>query len=170
MSLGSVSRKLAAHTRCPLVVVPAGQEMQRGSCNDIVVGVEPSQVAAPLEFAFATAARYGASLTAARAWRPWPHKSGVDAFSTNLGAIRDAEITQVKRLLEPLCPAYPKVEVGIAAWRGNAVPILIEAARDARLLVIGAHRGRGPLAVGAGYVVDGVLAHCPVPVAVVPIR
>ena len=52
--------------------------------------------------------------------------------------------------------------------RGNPVPLLIEAAHDTRLLVVGAHRHHGPLAVGAGYVVEGLLAHSPTPVAVVP--
>jgi nucleotide-binding universal stress UspA family protein len=62
------------------------------------------------------------------------------------------------------------VDVSTAAMRGNAVPMLIEAARGSRLLVIGAHRRRSPLSVGAGYVLQGLLSHSPTPVAVVPIE
>ncbi len=62
------------------------------------------------------------------------------------------------------------MKVQLVAADGNTVPALVNAANGARLLVVGAHRHRGPLAVGAGYVVDGVLARSSVPVAVIPIR
>jgi nucleotide-binding universal stress UspA family protein len=47
--------------------------------------------------------------------------------------------------------------------------MLSEAAADARLVVVGAHRRRTLFSVGAGHVVDGLLAHCPTPVAVIPV-
>jgi nucleotide-binding universal stress UspA family protein len=167
MSLGSVSRKLAAHARCPLVVVRG--ELSPGSpMNDVVVGVEPGQADAPLEYAFAAAARYGAPLHAVRAWWPRRLRTVAGGFSDDLAKLHTAETEEVEKLLEPFRTSFPQVDVGVMAWRGNAVPILVEAAADTRLLVVGAHRHRGPLAVGAGYVVDGVLAHCPAPVAVVP--
>jgi len=50
---------------------------------------------------------------------------------------------------------FSDVEVSTHAMCGNAVPMLIEAARDARLLVVGAHRHRALLSVGMGYVVQG---------------
>lgn len=46
--------------------------------------------------------------------------------------------------------------------------VLLDAARRGQLLVVGAHRRRGPFSMGAGYVIDGVIAHSPVPVAVIP--
>jgi nucleotide-binding universal stress UspA family protein len=93
-----------------------------------------------------------------------------DGISDDPGRAHDTEAAAVDKLLEPFRSSNPKVDVEVTAGRGNTVPILIEAARDTRLLVVGAHRHRAPLVVGAGYVVDGVLAHCPVPVAVVPIH
>ena len=43
-----------------------------------------------------------------------------------------------------------------------------EAANGARLLVLAAHRHRAPLSVGAGYAVDGLIAHSPTPLAIIP--
>lgn len=55
-------------------------------------------------------------------------------------------------------------------WRQkNTVPLLIEASRGARLLVVGSHRRTSPLSIGAGYVDQGLLCHSLTPVAVVPV-
>jgi nucleotide-binding universal stress UspA family protein len=51
---------------------------------------------------------------------------------------------------------------------GNAVTTLIAASTGARLAVLGVHHHHGPLSIGAGYVVQGVLSHARTPVAVVP--
>jgi nucleotide-binding universal stress UspA family protein len=169
MALGSVSRKVAAHARCPLVVVP-GEPPRERQHNDVVVGVEPGQADAPLTYAFAAAARYGATLHAMRVWRPrWSPPGIADELPADLAETHAAEEKALETLLEPFRAGYPKVDVRIMAWRGNTVPTLIQAAFDSRLLVIGSHHHRGPLAVGAGYVVDGVLAHSPTAVAVVPV-
>ena len=170
MALGSVSRRLAAHARCPLVAVPAEMTPEKPFA-DVVVGIEPHQAEAPVTYAFEAAERYHAQLNAVRAW--WPprmHLPTADASRARLGASHSEETQDLEALLEPFRSSYPKVDLGIMAWRGNAVPILTEAADGSRLLVVGAHRHRGPLAVGAGYVVDGVIAHTRTPVAVVPIH
>jgi nucleotide-binding universal stress UspA family protein len=169
LAVGSVSRRLAAHAGCPLVVV-RGERSPRAASNEIVVGVAPDEANAPLEFAFAAAERHGALLLAARAWRPYGFRaSPTAAVSAGLPQAREEQTDEVDALLRPIRMAYPQVDNAIMAWRGNPVPVLAEAAHNARMLVVGAHRHHGPFAVGAGYVVDGVLAHCPVPVAVVPI-
>jgi nucleotide-binding universal stress UspA family protein len=89
-------------------------------------------------------------------------------YFSDFTEIRNEERRAVEHLLSPCRSSFPGVRIEITAARGNPVPILIEAARDTRLLVVGAHRHRGPLSVGAGYTVDALLAHCPTPVAVVP--
>lgn len=170
MALGSVSRRLAAHARCPLVVIPAELTPEKPFA-DVVVGIEPDQAEAPIAYAFDAAERYHAQLNAVRAW--WPprlHLPTAAAARATLSESHSEETQALEALLKPFRAGYPKVDLGIMAWRGNAVPILTEAADGSRLLVVGAHRHRGPLAVGAGYVVDGVLAHSRTPVAVVPIH
>lgn len=168
MMVGSTSRKLARHARCPLVVVHDGLAAE--TLDEVVLGVEPDQDDAPIRYAFAAASRYGAVLHAVRVWRPHAMYSSVaGGYCEDLTETRSAEIESVRKLLEPVAGSYPDVKVEVSAGRGNTVPVLIEAARGTRLLVVGAHRHRGPLAIGAGYVVDGLLAHAATPVAVVPI-
>ena len=166
MLLGSVTHGLAAHGDCPLTVV-RGLEPEDVR-NEVVVGVgeDPVESRSALAYAFAAAQRRDASLHAVRAWRPMESQRGAPDFTE----IRERERQAVEDLLEPLRPSFPDVNVEISAEHGNAVPVLIEAARQVRLLVVGAHRRRGPFSVGAGYVIDGLLAHSPTPVAVVPAR
>jgi nucleotide-binding universal stress UspA family protein len=169
MLVGSVSRKLAVHARCPLLVVR--DRLPAETLDEVVLGVEPDQDAAPIRYAFDAASRHGAAVHAVRAWRPHAVYSSVaGGYCEDLAQTRAAEIASVNRLLEPFADTHPEVKVEVSAGRGNTVPILIEAARSARLLVVGVHRHRGPLAIGAGYVVDGLLAHAVTPLAAVPIR
>lgn len=162
--LGSVSLKLAAHAHGPVVVVRGDEP--GASDDEIVLGVEPDQEEAPIRFAFAMAAALGAMLTVVRAW--WPHPAYGSYPEDIMTADRD-QAAQAEALISRLLDEYPDVKVSVSAMRGNAVPMLIEASRDARLLVVGAHRRRSPLSVGAGYVVQGLLSHSPTPVAVIPI-
>jgi nucleotide-binding universal stress UspA family protein len=169
MLLGSVSRRLAAHAHCPLVVVRG--EQPEDMLNEVVLGVEPGQKESAIRYAFAAAQRYGATLHAVRAWQPRATYSGpMGSTFSDYTEIRNVEHKAVEHLLEPFRSSFPSVKTEITAERGNPVPILIEAARETRLLVVGAHRHHGPLAVGAGYVAEGLLAHSPTPVAVVPIH
>ena len=169
MLLGSVSGKLAAHAHSPLVVVRDGQPAD--VLNEVVLGIDADQPDAAIRYAFAAAQRYGGVLHAVRTWLP--DAASLYAMEPSLvgyAQTRAEECRAVEHLLAPLRPSFPDVKVEISAVRGNPVPVLIEAARGTRLLVVGAHRHRSPLAVGAGYTVDGLLAHSPTPVAVVPIH
>jgi nucleotide-binding universal stress UspA family protein len=171
MLAGSVSRKLAAHAHCPLVVVRGGEVAYPETIYEIVLGVEPDQAEAPIRYAFAAAARYGALLRAVRVWHPRTlYPSVTAAYDVNPGQARNEAAGSAERLIEPVAADFPTVKAEVSAGRGNTVPILVESARGAGLLVVGAHRHRPPLSVGAGYVVDGLLAHSPTPVAVVPIH
>jgi nucleotide-binding universal stress UspA family protein len=164
--LGSVSLKLATHAHCPSVVVHGGETGE--PLNEIVLGLEPGQAQAPVHFAFATAAALGATICAVRAWWPLPDYSDY-SIDEDLEARRQAEDADTRTLLKAVREDYPDVTVTTHAIRGHAVPSLIGAAHSARLLVVGAHHHHGPLSVGAGPVVRGLLAHSPTPVAIVPI-
>ena len=163
MLLGSVSQKLAAHAHGPAVVV-RGEEPAQPE-QEIVLGVEPEQAEGPVRFAFESAAALGARVRAVRVW----HGYAGPGSDTDPVARERSETEEVDALLADVRRHHPEVLVSTAAVRGNPVPVLIEAARGARLLVVGSHRHHGPLSVGAGYVVQGLLAHSPTPVAVVPV-
>lgn len=165
MLLGSVTHGLAAHGDCPVTVV-RGQE-PTDVLNEVVVGIseDPVESRSALAYAFAAAQRHGASLRAVRAWQPSEGPGTVDSAEN-----REQEQHAIEDMLAPFGAKFSDVSVRITVEQGNPVPILIEAVRRTRLLVIGAHRRHGPFSVGAGYVIDGVLAHSPTPVAVVPAR
>jgi len=163
MLLGSVSLKLATHAHSPAVVVRGEDPV--APVQEIVLGVEPNEVQAPIRFAFESAAKLGIPVRAVRAWQAHPGFGG-HADSTER---ENRESDEVDALLQDFRREYPDVAVSRSITHGNAVPVLIEAARGSRLLVVGAHRHHGPLSVGAGYVVHGLLSHAPTPVAVVPV-
>jgi nucleotide-binding universal stress UspA family protein len=163
--LGSVSLRTAAHAHCPVVVVRGLRD--DGPLDEIVLGVEPHEPAAPIEFAFASAAALGARLVVARAW--WPTAAYGGYYFCDDTSREHDEAEELAGLIKSAREAYPEVRVSTRIMRDNAVPALIQTARGSRLLVVGAHRRRSPLSVGAGYVVQGLLSHSPTPVAVVPI-
>ncbi|HEV2634399.1 MAG TPA: universal stress protein [Actinocrinis sp.] len=164
--LGSVSLKVAAHAHCPTVVVRGSDTYE--PLDEIVLGLEPDQAEAPIRFAFDTAAEVGATVSAVRAWSPSAAYAGYYVADAIEGR-ENAETAEVAELMKAVREDYPQVEVSTHVMLGNPVSALIAAALNSRMLVIGAHRHRGPLSVGAGYVVQGLLAHSPTPVAVVPI-
>lgn len=172
MLLGSVSRKLAVHTPCPLVVVRG--EPADGADNRIVLGLGRNHSPAAIRYAFEAARRQGATIEVARAYFPHMLYTGAAGLVTKVESHPEAdqaEVTEeVMTAIEPWIAEFPGVPVKVTAVDDNAVPALIDAARTARLLVVATHRRRSPLPVGAGYVVDGVLAHSPTPVAVIPDR
>ena len=167
MLLGSVSLALAAHSHCPAVVV-RGEE-PAPALNEIVLGIGPAQQAeGPVRFAFASAAALGATIAAVRAWQPasadtgYYHVLDIPQTEAKIGA-------ELTHRLEAVRAQYPGVEVSEHVIRGNPVTVLINASRGSRMLVVGAHRRHNPLSSGTGYVVQGLLPHCPTPVAVVPV-
>jgi nucleotide-binding universal stress UspA family protein len=172
MLLGSVSRKLAVHTRGPLVVVRIGTPGD--TANRIVLGVGRKHSDAAVRYAFEAARRQGAVLHVVRAFFANMLYTGMAGPGTMYEGHPDSDriyaATRTQDAIAPFITEYPDVTVDVSTVEGNAVSALIDAARQARLLVVATHRHRGPLPVGAGYVVDGVLAHSPAPVAVIPER
>ena len=172
MLLGSVNRKLAVHTTCPLVVVRA--EPPAEAAGRIVLGVGAKHSAAAIRYAFEAARRQGATLDVIRAYVANVLYTGMAGVGTMYEGHPESDqldaLTGAREAIEPLAAEYADVKLNVSAREGNAVNTLIDAAREADLLVVATHRRRGALPVGAGYVVDGVLAHSPVPVAVIPDR
>ena len=163
--LGSVSLRTAAHAHCPTIVVRGTQD--DGPHDEIVLGVERDEDRAPIRFAFESCERLGTRLIVVRAWLSAPSYAGY--FLTNEPAGDKEQLDDVEQLIKDVRTLHPDVRVTLRTVRGNAVPSLIDAAHHARMIVIGAHRRRAPLSVGAGYVVQGLLSHAEAPVAVVPI-
>lgn len=166
--LGSVSASVAGRSECPVVVVRAdGTAAEPPADAPVVVGVDDSPLADEvLAFAFDYVSRHGVALRAVRCWQPVPELTNAWLASTPA----DDQARAAMHLSESLAgwqERYPDVEVERDVIRRPSVPGLVDEARGARLLIVGAH-GRHPLVDRAlGSVSQGVLHHAPCPVAVV---
>ncbi|MEU1460556.1 universal stress protein [Streptomyces sp. NPDC005727] len=167
--LGSTGVHLAAHGRCPVLVV-RGRPDPEGPVLLACDGSPAGEAAVGL--AFAEASLRGADLLALRVWNAW--SEGADEPAVHpLDVVVDAErlqATEERALEETLRPwreRHPEVVVERRVVRSRVRPALIEASGEALLLVAGA-RGRGGFTgLLLGSVSQALLhhAHCPVAVA-----
>ncbi|MDA3624689.1 universal stress protein [Saccharopolyspora oryzae] len=162
--LGAVSLGVATRAACPVVVVRKDVPATSGPVVVGVDGSEHSRVA--LEFAFDAAARFGADLVAFQAW----HEESL-LYAPLAPSFRDEVEGKIRRSLTEatadLRDKHPDVVVHEVVQRGHPVAGLTDAARDARLLVVG-NRGMGGFrGLFLGSVAAGALHHAQCPVAVV---
>ncbi|MEO3779672.1 universal stress protein [Micromonospora sp. B11E3] len=159
--VGSTAVAVAAHAHCPVVVVRDDGTATARS-GPVVVGVDGSDAALlALGFAVERAAGYGVPLRVLRAWEP----------AAEGGADPDAATAAERAALDgPLArwrEAFPHLEIAAEAVPGRPAAVLMEASRDARLVVVGS-RGRGGLrGMLLGSVGQQLIQHARCPVAVV---
>ncbi|MCK8433545.1 universal stress protein [Streptomyces sp. D2-8] len=166
---GSTAVHLAAHGRCPVLVV----REEPHADGPVVVGVDGSAAGEEaVHFAFAEAALHGTGLVALRAWTlrnapmPAPWDASVRYANRPAGRAQGEE----RLLAEALAghrKRHPEVTVRQEVVHGGTREALIEASRSARRMVVGA-RGRGGFAgLLLGSVSQALLHHAHCPVAVV---
>ncbi|MFF4653780.1 universal stress protein [Streptomyces sp. NPDC001380] len=164
--LGSTGVQLSAHAGCPVLVVRGRPEPD----GPVLLGVDGSPASAPaVDFAFAEAELRGVPLVALHAWTG--PVSGGPGDMLPLAFDADLVAAEEERLMaEALAGARadrPGVAVEERLLRTRTRPALIEASREAQLLVVGA-RGRGGFTgLLLGAVSQAVLHHAECPVAVV---
>jgi nucleotide-binding universal stress UspA family protein len=163
---GSVSGEVAARTFCPVVTVWGTQPAT--TKPELVLGLEPDEDLAPIDFAFRTAARLGLDLRAVRAFEPATAYEG--CYVDDVEISREDAMIGLGSLLHQIRKQYPQVPITFEAKYGDPATVLHTAARDARLLVVGSHRRRDGLTPRLGSTVRELLAHPGTPVAVVPIQ
>ena len=167
--LGGVSRQVAAHSVCPVIVV----RDDAARFGRIAVGIDGSPPALrALDFAFEQASRHGWALRVVHAWDV--AVIGFDANTSTyphggiLDEVGDAETRLSAEVLAGHADRYPDVALEVTVQRGAPAKVLVDASGDCDLLVTGS-RGRGGFAaLLLGSVSHKVLhpAHCSV--AVVP--
>lgn len=169
--LGSVSLHVAAHARCPVVVVPP--EVSTPQSGDVVAGVGDPTDTPVLDFALARARTTGAGVIAVHAW-----SLPVSGFAPELAMPLLADTREMfaahDTVLDQVVEAATRdrssaTEIDSRAVEGHAGHALTEAAADAALLVVGAHRRRGAFPLRISPTAHYVLHHAPCPVAVVPV-
>ncbi|MGW1886010.1 universal stress protein [Streptomyces sp. NPDC001970] len=168
--IGSVGQEVIAEAKGPVVLVRPGYRAAGsgtsggGNHQKVVLGLDVSEVKDELiEFAFDFAGRHGVPLQIMHTWHlPFfqhhraAHDTGTEAemASALSGAVR------------PFRDKFPAVKVSEVSAPGRAAEHLVEAASDARLVIVG--RRRAAKGSHVGSVTHAVLHHASCPVAVVP--
>lgn len=167
--LGSVSARVAARAAVPAVVVPEPAGPDDGT---IVAGVDGSPHSdAAVRFALAEADRRSAAVVAVTAYQPAPLMLPVldpAAVDRAAAAEKDAAARLVEDAVERARAATgAAAPVTVHVRSGRPDDVLVDAGRDARLIVVGS-RGRGEVrGLLLGSTSHGVLHRARRPVAVV---
>ncbi len=167
--LGSVSRQVATHAKCPAVVVRPLQTDQ----HDIVVGVDgsPHSLKA-LEWAFEQASYTGSALHVLHSWEIPPTWSMVEVPSYEPEVlIRDygnAELRETSEAMAGFREDFPDVKVRQEVMKGSPVKSLVKASQNAALLVVGSRGLGGFKGLLLGSVSHAVVHKAACSVAVVP--
>ncbi|MCF2536120.1 universal stress protein [Streptomyces sp. FB2] len=172
--LGDVSMPVVARAERPVVLVRAGApeaaEASPAPARRVVVALKLSGSSEDLlDFAFHSAAARGFPLLAVHgrsvplhARLPW----GTDHEITE-EMTRDAR-DALRQALRPWHEKYPQVDVAESIRLANPAKVLVQAAEDAALLVVGRRAHRHGLAPHLGPVAQAAIHHGRCPVAVVP--
>ena len=140
--------------------------------SKIVVGVDASpHSAAALEWAVAEARIRSAEVVAVAAWEP-PVLAASAPSVLSVGLLGDALINETERQLKEVVASVDArgVEVQTVVDYGNAARVLLDQARDADLLVVGARGYGGFKGLLMGSVSQQCATHAVCPTVIVPSR
>ncbi|MFF3890082.1 universal stress protein [Streptomyces sp. NPDC001914] len=171
--LGSVSLAVAARAVCPVVVVRGARPDGRGPHGRVVVGVgHAAEQAGAVEFAAREAEARGWDLIAVRAWRrPADDRGDGPGVRDEPSPARDARASlELGDALRETVRNHPRLSVQRHIVEGPAHRVLLDAAADAGLVVVGAARRHGRFGLQLGRAAHVLLHHSACPVAVVPQR
>jgi nucleotide-binding universal stress UspA family protein len=165
--LGSVSRYVASHASCPVVVIRDEPPSPNGLVGVGVADLDSCGDA--LTFAFEEASVRQASLLALHAWHTpgteisragsGPHESGAEAAADAAGHLTS--------LLDDWRAKYPGVQVSQEVVHGHPGRALVGLSARADLVVVG-RRARHSGRAGRGSVRHALLNHAHGPVVTVP--
>ncbi|MDH6521416.1 nucleotide-binding universal stress UspA family protein [Streptomyces sp. SAI-208] len=171
---GSVSLRLAAHTHGPLLVVRGDHRCDGG--REVLLGLESDSDADAAAYAFQEAERRGVRL---RVLHAWTHRHTTPELPPIAGTSRGQQEAARREAAEEAVPRFDVAElrrrytgVGVDSLTVRTAPAhaLLEATRQAGLVVVGAHRHGHADEPRLGTVGHTLLhrSHCPV--VVVPTR
>ncbi|MEV0244775.1 universal stress protein [Streptomyces sp. NPDC050674] len=180
--VGSVGQSVVARAEMPVVLVRAGEQAADEHLKDpvgipsaatafrpVVLGLDTDSPDETLiAFAFDEARLRAAPLTVVQGW----NLPSSYVYSLAAGVDPRDEITRERSaaLTEALLPwreKYPDVGITELSRLGSPANHLIDASRDASLVVVGRRVRRNPFGIHIGSVAHAVLHHATAPVAVV---
>ncbi|WP_329267855.1 universal stress protein [Streptomyces sp. NBC_01451] len=180
--VGSVGQAVVAHAEQPVVLVRAGERVADGQAADpsvipfagtpfgpVVLGLDTdSPDEAVMTFAFEAAARRVAPLRIVHAWDLPPYFAyGLPADPELNALLAKQEAVAVAEVLHRWKEKYPAVTVVEESRAGNPAVHLVDASREASLVVVGRRIRRSAFGAHIGPVTHAVLHHAAAPVAVV---
>ncbi|GGR96531.1 stress-inducible protein [Streptomyces humidus] len=181
--VGSVGMAAIAHADRPVVLVralevaadehepdPVGVPSAATPFLPVVLGLDVEHPDGTLlEFAFDAARRRATPLRIVHGWNPPPYYAyGTPANPALYEALALADAEALTEAVRPWRQKYPDVEVVEESRNGSPAVHLVDAAREASLVVVGRRIRRSPFGAHIGHVTHAVLHHSAVPVAVVP--
>ena len=166
--LGSVSRYVASHAPCPVVVI---RDETASAHGQVGVGVgDLDDCGDALDFAFEEASLRKASLIVVHAWHTPPHdisRAG-EAFTPPSSEAVQAQAARLLGEMLGTCRSrYPDVQVSQEVTHGHPGRALVGLSARADLVVIGRH-ARHSGRPGRGSVRHALLNHAHGPVVTVP--
>ena len=143
--LGGVADYVVNNAQGSVAVVPDQAEDHEGA--PVVVGLDDSpQGKLAIARAFQAASLRGVPLIAITAWDYGPYTStDAEVWAYSIDEMNKMMVTEAEKLIAEKKAEFPDVEVTIKPVRGRPESALIEASRDAGLVVIGS-KGRGGFA------------------------
>ncbi|MFF0789268.1 universal stress protein [Streptomyces spiralis] len=165
--LGSVSLKAAAHADRPVVVTRGAPDPAKG--GDIVAGIRDERDEPAVRFALTEADRHRATVRLVHAWTPLRHAGLVVPQVDDVDQEQREHAELLSRAARP-GKEFPGVNVVTELAAGAAASALVDASKEAGLLVLPRHPAEGRLGLPLGSVTHAVLHHASCPVAIVPVR
>ncbi|MFA3872959.1 universal stress protein [Streptomyces sp. MMCC 100] len=164
--LGSVSLKVAAHAEQATVIVRGQLEP---AADAVVVGIRDDRDEPAVRFALAEAAARRATVRLIHAWAP---VSRAGLMVPQLDRVDDYQRHHTDLLDRAARPAgdYPQVRVETELVMDSPAAALVEASKQAGLVVLPRHPIEGRFGLPLGSVAHAVLHHASCPVAIVPVR
>jgi nucleotide-binding universal stress UspA family protein len=172
MLAGSTAFSLAAHGRCPVVVVRGRQPDDAAPTGGpVVVGVDGSPAGEEaIACAFDEASIRGVGLVAVHTWLELAADSAyahARRFRARFDAVDVHEQEILAQRLAGWSEKYPDVPVRRVVLRDRPVRCLLEQAADAQLLVVGSRGRVGSAGLLLGSTSQPLLHHATCPVMVV---
>ncbi|NUK23141.1 universal stress protein [Streptomyces lunaelactis] len=181
--VGSVGLAVVAKCERPVVLVRAGEQAADEHTPDpdgtasatisyrpVVLGIDTSSPDdAVIAFAFDAAVRRDTALHVVHGWSLSPYFAyGLPADPRLNAQLAADEATILAEVLRPWRKKFPAVEVVELSRSGKAADHLVDASRDALLVVVGRRIRRSPFGTHIGPVTHAVLHHATAPVVVIP--
>jgi nucleotide-binding universal stress UspA family protein len=159
---GSTVTGVAARSTCPVAIIPA--EAHRSTTHQVLVGLKsPRRADGLLAAGFAVASQTGSELRILHAWQMLSPYDNAVAGRLPPPRWELDEGRAIEAMLIDLRMAYPAVPVRVTLVHGQPARSLVEASRDADLLVI-SRPAHGGYVHHLGSTARAVIreAHCPI--------